>query len=174
MCGVRVTEPYDIGGQERTRPFEAFFVAEHVKLVALGLAWTGDRHAARELAQEALTRAYADWGRVQRLEAPGAWVRRVAINLLIDHQRQARRQLRLLERLDANPTTEVDLVNGAWWRAVRDLPDRERAAVTLHYVEDLAIAEVAAILEIAPGTVKATLSHARDKLRAALGAGGES
>jgi RNA polymerase sigma-70 factor (ECF subfamily) len=171
---VRVTEPHEIEAGLQARSFEQFFTAEHVKLVALGLAWTGDGHAARELAQESLARAYADWERVQRLEAPGAWVRRVMINLLIDHQRLARRQLRLLERLDANPIIEVDLVNGAWWRAVRDLPDRERAAVTLHYVEDLAIADVAAILEIAPGTVKATLSHARDKLRAALGAGGES
>ena len=51
---------------------------------------------------------------------------------------------------------------------MRALPDRERAAVTLHYLEDLPIAVVAEILEVAPGTVKSSLSHARRKLRIAL------
>ena len=55
-----------------------------------------------------------------------------------------------------------------WWRAVRALPDRERAAITLHYLEDLPIGEVASILDVTPGTIKSSLSHARDKLRAAL------
>ena len=40
--------------------------------------------------------------------------------------------------------------------------------MTLHYLEDLPIAEVAEILKVAPGTVKSSLSHARQKLRAAL------
>ena len=156
-----------------TGAFERFFLAEHPKLVALGLAWTGDRDTARDLAQEALTRAFRAWSTVEMLDLPGAWVRRVMINLLIDHRRSAERQLRLVERLDPPlPVSPPDVSGDAWWRAVRSLPDRERAAVTLHYLEDLPIATVAEILEVQPGTVKASLSHARDKLRTTLG--GES
>ena len=152
-----------------TAAFEQFFLAEHPKLVALGLGWIGDREAARDLAQEALTRAFLQWSMVGRLDLPGAWVRRVMINLLIDHRRQHERERRAVVRLDRTaaaagpePTTR------AWWDAVRSLPDRERAAVTLHYLEDLSVAEVAGILEVQRGTVKASLSHAREKLRAAL------
>ena len=152
-----------------TEAFERFFLAEHSKLIALGLAWTGDREAARDLAEEALTRAYRQWSMVGLLDLPGAWARRVMINLLIDHRRDAERRLHLVDRLDRpppapEPATPVD----AWREAVRALPDRERAAVTLHYIEDLSVAEVAGILEVQPGTVKASLSHAREKLRIAL------
>lgn len=150
--------------------FERFFLDEHPKLVALGLAWTGDPDAARDLAQEAMVRTYASWDRVSGLDIPGAWVRRVMINLLIDRGRSNRRTVSMLHRLrPSSPVETPDTNDDAWWQAVRALPDRERAAVTLHYVDDLPIAEVASILDIAPGTVKASLSHARDKLRARLG-----
>lgn len=152
-----------------TEAFERFFLAEHTKLVALGLAWTGDRDVAGDIAQEALARAYGSWSMVGILDLPGAWVRRVMINLLIDRQRGLQRQRRLVERLDRPAAvTAPEPTTDDWWQAVSALPAKERAAVTLHYVEDLSIAEVAGILEVQPGTVKASLSHAREKLRAAL------
>lgn len=152
--------------------FETFFRESHPKLVALGLAWSGDRQTALDVAQEALARAYGAWNRIADLDAPGAWVRRVAINLLIDQRRDQQRRLRLVSQM-ATDEVHVDetSADGAWWQAVRALPERERAAVTLHYIEDLSVGEVAAILEIAPGTVKATLAHARQKLRATLTGG---
>jgi RNA polymerase sigma-70 factor (ECF subfamily) len=104
------------------------------------------------------------------LDLPGAWVRRVMINLLIDHRRHAEREQHAVGRLGrVGATAGPEPTTHAWWDAVRSLPDRERAAVTLHYLEDLSVAEVAGILEVQPGTVKASLSHAREKLRAALG-----
>ena len=153
--------------------FDRFFLAEHPKLVALGLAWTGNAETARELAQEALTRAYRSWDRVEHLDIPGAWVRRIMINLLIDTRRSEQRNVELNRRLptdvagEPSPSHPVE-ADDRWWRAVGDLPDRERAAVTLHYVDDLSVAEVAGVLEVTPGTVKASLSHARQKLRVAL------
>lgn len=154
-----------------TSSFERFFLGEHPKLVALGLAWTGNVDTARELAQEALTRAYRSWDRVEQLDIPGAWVRRIMINLLIDARRAEQRHDGLQARLnvaDEGSPNEPGGSDESWWRAVRALPDRERAAVTLHYIEDMSIADVAHVLEITPGTVKASLSHAREKLRTAL------
>jgi len=161
-------------GPNRVDSFERFFLDEHPKLVAMGLGWTGNPDTARELSQEALARAYRAWDRVEHLDIPGAWVRRVMVNLLIDDRRTAHRAAELNQRLA--PPVQADGLGGPdvltdddrWWLAVRALPDRERAAVTLHYLEDLPIAEVAQILEIAPGTVKSSLAHARQKLRAAL------
>jgi RNA polymerase sigma-70 factor, ECF subfamily len=150
--------------------FERFFLDEHPKLVALGLAWTGHSDVARDLAQEAFTRAFRSWSTVELLDLPGAWVRRVMINLLIDHRRRAERDGKVAEEIGAPPAAPgPDPTGDAWWRAVRALPDRERAAVTLHYLEDLSVAAVAEILEVKPGTVKASLSHAREKLRTAPG-----
>lgn len=57
----------------------------------------------------------------------------------------------------------VDLDN-----AIRALPRRQRQVVVLYYLADLGIDEVARLLGIAPGSVKAQLSDARHRLRSAL------
>lgn len=54
-------------------------------------------------------------------------------------------------------------------RAIRRLPKRQRFAVWLYYYVDLPIADVAAVMKCAPGTVKSALSAARQSLRNALG-----
>ena len=53
--------------------------------------------------------------------------------------------------------------------AVRRLPDRQAHVVALHYLEDRLVAETAAILELAEGTVKAHLHKARLALARSLG-----
>lgn len=152
------------------RSFERFFLDEHPGLVAFGMAWTGDQAAARNLAQEALTRAHRSWTTVELLDLPGAWVRRVLIDLLIDHHRDGVRRGRLAEQLaPVAPPDPSDAAGGAWWPAVRTLPATERAMVTLHCLEDMSIAAVAEILEVKPGTVKASHVRAGETLRAALG-----
>lgn len=51
---------------------------EHPRLVGAVTLYLGDRDVAEDIAQEALARACAAWGRVRRMRAPGAWVHRVA------------------------------------------------------------------------------------------------
>jgi RNA polymerase sigma factor (sigma-70 family) len=53
-------------------------------------------------------------------------------------------------------------------RAVRGLAPRRRLAVFLRYFADLSYAEIADVLEVAEGTVAATLSQAHGELRAQL------
>ncbi|TMK55831.1 MAG: RNA polymerase sigma factor, partial [Actinobacteria bacterium] len=49
------------------------------------------------------------------------------------------------------------------------LPPRQRLAVELHYFVDLDVAETAAVMKCAEGTVKSTLADARERLRSILG-----
>jgi RNA polymerase sigma-70 factor (ECF subfamily) len=53
-------------------------------------------------------------------------------------------------------------------KAVRTLAPRRRLAVFLRYFADLSYAEIADVLEVAEGTVAATLSQAHAELRAGL------
>lgn len=48
------------------------------------------------------------------------------------------------------------------------LPIREREILTLYFLDDLAVGEIAAVLEIPSGTVKSRLSKARGALRQIL------
>lgn len=60
--------------------------------------------------------------------------------------------------------SEMEIVG----RAIDRLPAGQRAVLALFYTEGLRITEIAAAMDIAPGTVKTRLMHARDKLRARL------
>jgi RNA polymerase sigma-70 factor, ECF subfamily len=157
-----------VGAPPAAREFDSFFRIEYPKLVALGAAMTGSHESGRDLAQEALLRSYRDWNRLAGLEVPGAWVRRVLINLAIDARRTSRSHERQLVPPPAETVTFDDPDVNGWWTAVRALPDRQRAVVVLHYLEDRSVADVASVLGIAEGTVKATLAHARRSLARTL------
>jgi len=149
--------------------FEAFFRAEHRKLIAIGAALTGSVEVGQELAQEAFSRAFVRWDRISGYEQAGAWIRRVVINLAIDTNRRRGNERVALGRLpQQHSLIPDDSASDEWWTSVRRLPDRQRAAVTLYYVEDMSVEEVARVLDVAVGTVKATLSKARAALTSML------
>lgn len=151
--------------------FDAFFRVEYPKLVAIARGLTGDHDLACDLAQEALLRCLRSWDRLSTMDVPGAWVRRVVINLATDVHRSNQRHRRrpLPEWLDGGGVAvAADPVVDGWWSAVRQLPERQRAVVALHYLEDRSVADVAGVLGIAEGTVKATLAKARTSLARTL------
>jgi RNA polymerase sigma factor (sigma-70 family) len=93
----------------------------------------------------------------------------VALNAARRSFRDSRREAEL--PLDLPPdASESDLVVGAV--AVRELlgslPPRQRAAVVLRYLADLTIAETAAAMGCAEGTVKSAVHAALRQLRAGL------
>jgi RNA polymerase sigma-70 factor (ECF subfamily) len=94
----------------------------------------------------------------------------VLINLLIDGHRRRQREHGAVARLGGRVQTqtaqpEVD----EFLAIVRRLPERQRVAVVLHYLDDLSVEQVAASMGVAVGTVKALLFKARQKLSADLG-----
>jgi RNA polymerase sigma factor (sigma-70 family) len=69
----------------------------------------------------------------------------------------------------AVPAGEYDGVRDALWKAVLDLPERQRAVIVLRYYEQLSEKEAADALGISVGTVKSQASRALVTLRAHLG-----
>jgi len=124
---------------------------------------TKRRSEAEEVTQEAFYRAYRDWDRVGRMAQPGAWTRRVALNLAVGRWRRIRSEARAVLRLA--PATESpgpsDPVTDRFWDEVRALPARQAQVVALSYVEDLDADAVGEILGIAASTVRVHLSRAR-------------
>jgi RNA polymerase sigma-70 factor, ECF subfamily len=118
-----------------------------------------------------MLRAYRDWSRISRLERPGAWIRRVVINLATDVHRRHVREMRAVERLPmADVVRAADPVDDGFWRALRSLPTAQRHAAVLFYVDDLGVDQIAEILQVGSGTVKKALFDARKNLARALGA----
>jgi RNA polymerase sigma-70 factor (sigma-E family) len=157
-------------GADGSGEFEQFFRAQHPRLVSIALALTGDVEAARDAAQEALLRAFREWPKVVALDLPSAWVRRVVVNLVIDGRRRRSRDDRVAARLVHTSARGDDapVEASATWDAVRRLPERQRAAVVLRYVDDLPVSDIATILRVTDGTVKSSLHAARRTLQGQL------
>src|SRR6476659_4804396 len=85
--------------------FDAFFTLEFPKMVVLATALTGDPALAEELAQEALLRTYRHWEKVSGYERPGAWTRRVTMNLASSARTRRRAEGTALERLAGSPSS---------------------------------------------------------------------
>ena len=141
-------------------------------LVAAATAIVGVQHVAEEIVQEAFERCYRRWGRVSKLDRPGAWVRRVAINEAITVARRLSRERRAVERLEVlhgappggiDPLASVD--DDDVWAAVRALPSDQAAAIALRYGADLGIDEIADALRSTPPAVKSLLHRGRMALR---------
>lgn len=148
----------------------------HRKLLAYSHRLTGEAELAADVAQDA-------WGEIIRgiaglddAAAFPAWAFRIVSRRCakaISKRQRRRAGTAALSREDApkgddhfghENRAELDIVS----RAMNELSTDHRAALALFYVEGLRIAEIAVALEIAPGTVKTRLMHARNKLRAQL------
>lgn len=148
--------------------FEQLFRDSYPRLVALGTSMSGDREVGRDLAQETMLRAHDRWDELQDYDAPGAWLRRVMHNLLIDHHRSSVSERSALQRLKERPVGEHDPSEGAaeqWMTLMRSLSSEQRVVATLYYAEDLSVGTIAAVLDMSEGAVKSNLFKVRRRLR---------
>ena len=150
--------------------FDAVF-REHFEPMVRSLAVaSGDREAAADAVQDAFTRAYVRWRRIARYDDPAGWVRHVALNRLRDHFRRAERGRRAVDRLANRAELVVDAPeppadDTGLLDAVAELPQQQRIAAALFYVEQLSVQEVADSMKLSTGAVKYHLHAARAALR---------
>ncbi len=167
-----MTEGSLAGLKERGESFESFMRSHGTRLVQALTMISLDREVAADAAQEAFIQLYLRWDGVDRPHDPAAWLYRVGINRCKDHRRFLSRTARVVERLGsgADPRTEGDDLVGElpgrdFTSALRSLPKGQRTAATLYYLNDLSVAEIAAIAGISKGTVNSHLHRAREALK---------
>ena len=133
----------------------------------------GDSFEADDIAQDALVRAYVASGSFLGLSKFSTWLFRIAYNCYIDHKRRPDRKTTDLDSPEVLQIAAIDETDAAFkyqqlYNALDKIPDKERAAIILHYFEDLSIKEIASILQIPVGTVKYHLSNGRNHLKSIL------
>jgi len=155
--------------------FEEFYRREYPRLLVLARALAGDL-AAEDVAQESMIAAFRHWARISRLASPVGYVRGICAHQAVSLVRRRLAERRALRRVADRPVAFVEQLSadGAeFWAEVRRLPRRQAQATALFYALDLPVAEVAATLGCAEGTVKVHLSRARTQLASRLGSSEE-
>jgi RNA polymerase sigma-70 factor (sigma-E family) len=149
--------------------FEEFVAARLPALLRYAGALTGDRATAEDVVQEALIRAHARWRRIDGLERPEAYVRKMIANEFLSWRRRFARVEPRAE-VAAPPGDAPDDATAYGEReALRaelaTLPRRQRAVLALRYYSGLTDNEIAAELGCSVGTVRGYASRALATLR---------
>ena len=132
-----------------------------------------DPHDALDATQEALIAVARGITRFDGTARFTTWCYRVATNAALDELRRTRRRpvavdppLTVVDPRDGTTAVDARLDVDA---ALATLPEEFRVAVVLRDLCDLDYAEIAAALDLPPGTVRSRIARGRAALAAALG-----
>jgi RNA polymerase sigma-70 factor (ECF subfamily) len=136
------------------------------RFVRVARAIVGEEQTARDVVQEAFTRAVEKRSSFRRRGPLEAWLWRIVVNEARKRTlRAAREQHVEPAAISGNGRSGADAEVRA---AIAALPERQRLAVFLRYYADLDYAAIAVALGIERGTVSATLSAAHRNLLSSL------
>jgi len=127
----------------------------------------GDFHLAQDVAQEAFVDAYYKLNALREPAAFPGWFRRIVFkhcDRVI--QRKSVPTVPLEEGMRvAEPNPERSELQERVLEAIRDLPERQREATTLYYINGYSQKEISDFLEVPVTTVKKRLHDSRNKLK---------
>jgi RNA polymerase sigma-70 factor (ECF subfamily) len=152
------------------------FLAEWTpRLYRFAIRLTGDVHAAEDLTQEAILRAWRQRATIRSEGALETWIFRIAVNLWRDQVRRLRSPVARPTALPAEmlvdgarPADQILTDREELQRVLVQLdglPSRQREAIYLSACEGMKTSEIAVALDISVEAVRASLSLARKRLR---------
>ena len=135
------------------------------------------RCGSRQLAEEVCSDTFAEAARVfvagRRSEITRSWLFHAARLRLVDHWRRAERHRARIEKLTrsrpplSTAGPDADPGDAEVVAALDQLPERQRAALILRYLDEYSVGEVAEALELTYQATESLLARARRSLHAA-------
>ncbi len=151
------------------RAFELLFGHYQPLLLRHAFRLSADRELAQDAVQEAWIRISRNLRKLHDPRTFRSWIYRQVRWVLIDLQRASTRRRNVTLELQQTEALAQDAVTSnagdELLAAIDHLPALERHTLHLFYLDDLKINEIAAVLDIPPGTVKSRLNRARNLLR---------
>jgi RNA polymerase sigma factor (sigma-70 family) len=150
------------------------------------LKMTNNPNDAKDLTLEAFEKAHKNIDLYTPTFAFSTWLFKIATNNCIDFLRKEKKSTQsidlfdedneLIEQVNSIRTEELnpeenlilEQKNGKMKQIVNKLKPRYKQLIELHYYEDLGYKEIAALLNLPVGTVKAQLFRARNSLQKSL------
>jgi RNA polymerase sigma-70 factor (ECF subfamily) len=157
--------------------FEELYSQNRQRIYALALRLTRQARRAEELTQDAFVRAWEALPGFRGDSAFATWLHGLAVRVFLE---QARAERRRTERIESAADLElyVDEIRRALpgttatslalEKAIAGLPDGARVPLVLYAVEGYTYEEIARLLGLALGTIKAQIHRARRLLKEIL------
>lgn len=159
-----------------TRAFESLVEKYQSPIRRLFLHLTlGDRQLSDDLAQETFLKAYTNISSFRNLSKFSTWLYRIAYNVYHDYLR-SKKTTSELEDFKLEPSShssQPDLgLSMDVMRGLAQLNPKERACISLFFIEDRPIEQISAITLIPTNTVKSHIKRGKEKLREFLTSNG--
>lgn len=152
---------------------EALYVDHAPAALRFAYYLSGDREQARDLVQDAFIRAAGRFAYLRKPDVFEAYLRRTIFNLHTSRLRRLRLERAYLAREASRPLNVADqpdpVERDAVWRAILELPVRQRAAIVLRFYEDLSERESAEIVGCSVGALNQLVARATVTLRERFG-----
>jgi RNA polymerase sigma-70 factor (ECF subfamily) len=164
----------DGAGEDLRARLGVLFDTHHARLYRLARRLCNSAEDARDLVQDAFLRAARSPHSIpDGTPNEEAWLVRVLINLARDRWRKQAVEKRALPLQSSAGTPESTpesavVARATVWSALGRLPPRRRAIVVMYELEGMEITAIAAMLNVAPVTVRWHLSRGRRELAKAL------
>ena len=130
----------------------------------------GRREEAEDIAQDSLVKAYIHSGSFEERFKFSTWLFKIAYNTFLDRQKSTGKRI---VKTSLDDVSEMDSGSGAdesfryqnLYKALEQIPERERTAILLHYIGGYSVKESASIMNCSLGAVKLLLMRGREKLK---------
>ena len=159
--------------RQRGEVLERLFDESYDSIVRYCVVRTGSQSVAEDVAAA----TFADAARSSAVEGVVdlPWLYMVAQRRLVDHWRSAERHRKRLRRLvewravGGETEPAMDPTPHRVRRALASLPDRQRALLTLRYLDDCSVSEIAEVFDLSYRAAESALARARKSFVAAWG-----
>ncbi len=147
------------------------------KIMVLAYQLMRNKQDAEDLYQEAFVKAYKNIQAFRFESSFYTWLYRITVNTALNMKRKMSRMYTQepIENYDPienipqpGSTNKHGEINRAIKAATDELPEKQRTAFILKYLQNMKIKDIAAIMDIGEGTVKKYLFRAIEKMRIQL------
>lgn len=165
------------------KAFDVLVLKYQQKVINLALRFVRDHHTAMDISQEAFIKAYRGLKNFRGDSAFYTWLYRITINTAKNHVVTQSRRLpandidaqdaeqysgadKLHESGTPDKEMEKDDVHNAIIRAIEELPNDLRIAITLREIEGFTYDQISEAMECPIGTVRSRIFRAREAIEA--------
>ena len=145
---------------------ERLVTAHYSRIYRMLRCLTGSVETAEDLTQQTFTQVWQALPKYQGLASTATWLHQIAYHEYTHWLRGRKDHLSLEDASDvADVRAAVGLDSIVISLALLHLPNEQRDTFVLYYIQQLSVAEVAAVLELPVGTIKSRLFTARRQMR---------